>query len=283
MPFFGFRNWDQPGPGVDKDAPKPRAFFQFFILFGRKFWKYMGLNMLYILLSLPQIILLYFVFLYHLTPVLTAGFGQFSESELSWAANAVLLSCVTVWIALCGTGPTSAGYVSILRNYALEDHAWIISDFRDKIKENFRQSLVVFLTDVAFLLLSGIAIRFYGSVLGGMFGVFMRAFMILCLCIYMIMHWYIYLLMVRFRIKTYRLFTHSFVLTMLALPQNAGVFALLGGLLIGYHALASFFWPILALTPTLLFSFITFAWVFFAYRQVQKNVTYEQGVKEHEL
>ena len=172
MALFGIRNWDKPGPGIDKDAPKPRAFFQFFLLFGRKFWKYMGLNMLYILFSLPQIAVLYFVFLYHIAPLISSGLSNFSESELSWASNAIILSCVTVWIALCGTGPTSAGYVYILRNYSLEDHAWIWSDFRERIKENFLPGLVVFGIDILVLsVLRKHLRRIIGRILTSLFGI----------------------------------------------------------------------------------------------------------------
>ena len=283
MGLFGLKDWDKPGPGIDENAPKPRGFFQFFILFGRKFWKYMGLNMLYILISIPQIAILYFVFLYHIAPLILPSVESFSESSLSWAANAIIFFLVTLWMALCGTGPTTAGYVYVLRNYSLEEHAWVWSDFREKIKENFWPGTIVFLLDAVILFLFGIAFRFYGTSVGGAFGLFLQAFIVICMCLYIIMHWYIYLLMIGYRVKIFQLYTNSFVLTMLALPKNAGMLLILGGFLVGYHLLATVFWPILAITPTLLFSFIIFAWVFFAWRIIQKNVKDPREVKKSEL
>ena len=281
--FFGMRNWDRPGPGVEKDAPKPRGFFQFFILFGRKFWKFMGLNMLYILLSLPQIIILYFIFGYFAATVVSESLGKFSESELSWAANAIIFCFISIWVMLCGTGPTSAGFTYILRNYSEEQHAWVWSDFKDKTKKNFFQGLVVFIIDILVLLLAGVAFWFYGHFIGGLIGIFLQAFMFICFCVYIMMHWYIYPLMIGYEVKTYHLFTNSFVIIMATLPSNFGMLILLMGGLILYHMLAIVFLPILALTPTLLISFISFAWVFFAWRRIGKMVSPEEGVKKYEL
>ena len=89
--------------------------------------------------------------------------------------------------------------------------------------------------------------------------------------------------MIGYRIKTYHLYTNSFILTMLQLPKNFGMFVILGGFLVVYHAVATVFWPILALSPTILFSFITFAWVFYGWRQVKMNVSDETEVKRYEL
>ena len=51
--FGGLFNYSKPGPGVDKDAPKKKRFFYFFELYGRKFWKLIELNLLYLLCCIP--------------------------------------------------------------------------------------------------------------------------------------------------------------------------------------------------------------------------------------
>ena len=46
-------NYSKPGPGVDKDGPQKKRFFYFFELFGRKFWKLIELNLLYLVCCIP--------------------------------------------------------------------------------------------------------------------------------------------------------------------------------------------------------------------------------------
>ena len=51
--FGGLFNYSKPGPGVDNDGPKKKRFFYFFELYGRKFWKLLELNLLYVLCCIP--------------------------------------------------------------------------------------------------------------------------------------------------------------------------------------------------------------------------------------
>lgn len=53
MGLFG--GYNTPGPGVSKDEPEKKAFFKFFELYFRKFWKLMVANLLYVLVSLPVV------------------------------------------------------------------------------------------------------------------------------------------------------------------------------------------------------------------------------------
>lgn len=52
MGIFG-GNYTKAGPGVDKNAPKKRSFFLFWEIYFRKFWKLLGLNMVYFLICIP--------------------------------------------------------------------------------------------------------------------------------------------------------------------------------------------------------------------------------------
>ena len=53
--FFGLLNFEKEGPGIDKNAPKKKAFVVFFETFFRNFWKFITINLVYILLSIPLI------------------------------------------------------------------------------------------------------------------------------------------------------------------------------------------------------------------------------------
>ncbi len=51
--IFGFFNFEKEGPGIDKNAPKKKAFIVFFETFFRNFWKFITINLVYTLISLP--------------------------------------------------------------------------------------------------------------------------------------------------------------------------------------------------------------------------------------
>lgn len=51
--FFGLFNYEKEGPGISKNAPKKKTFIVFFETFFRNFWKFVPINLVYALLSLP--------------------------------------------------------------------------------------------------------------------------------------------------------------------------------------------------------------------------------------
>lgn len=53
--FFGFMDFTKEGPGIKKDGPKKKAFFVFFEMYFRNFWRFITINLVYTLLSLPII------------------------------------------------------------------------------------------------------------------------------------------------------------------------------------------------------------------------------------
>lgn len=53
--FFGLFNYEKEGPGISKNAPKKKTFIVFFETFFRNFWKFITLNLVYGIISLPVI------------------------------------------------------------------------------------------------------------------------------------------------------------------------------------------------------------------------------------
>lgn len=53
--FFGLFNYEKAGPGISKNAPPKKRIVVFFDLLGRKFWKLIQLNLLYLLFCLPVV------------------------------------------------------------------------------------------------------------------------------------------------------------------------------------------------------------------------------------
>ena len=53
--FFGLFNYEKEGPGISKNAPKKKTFIVFFETFFRNIWKFITINLVYGIISLPQI------------------------------------------------------------------------------------------------------------------------------------------------------------------------------------------------------------------------------------
>lgn len=51
--FFGLFNYEKEGPGISKNAPKKKTFIVFFETFFRNFWKFIVINIVYGLVSIP--------------------------------------------------------------------------------------------------------------------------------------------------------------------------------------------------------------------------------------
>ena len=52
-----FKNYENTGVGISKDAPKKKGFSLFWDIFCRKFWKLMEINLVYMLFFLPLLLI----------------------------------------------------------------------------------------------------------------------------------------------------------------------------------------------------------------------------------
>ncbi len=53
--FLGIGNYEKEGPGIDKNAPQKHTFVVFFETFFRNFWKFISINFIYFIISVPLI------------------------------------------------------------------------------------------------------------------------------------------------------------------------------------------------------------------------------------
>ncbi len=190
--FGGLFNYSKPGPGVDKDGPKKKRFFYFFELYGRKFWKLIELNLLYLVCCIP---------------------------------------IVTI-------GPATCGLVYILRNYANEKPVFMVSDFFDAFKSNFKQGFVIGLFDILTSGVVGVALLWYIANQG--LSVAMAIPLAVCIIVevlLMFMRFYTYLMAVTVELPVKHILKNSFIFSFLGLKSN----------------LISGFWVLLLVIPLLWF------------------------------
>jgi uncharacterized membrane protein YesL len=132
---------------------------------------------------------------------------------------------VVLTIFLCipviTVGPAQAGFTYILRNYSREEHAFIWSDFKEHALKNFKQSMMVSFLDFLFILLLGNALMYYYQYArGGFLALTGRIFILLGLIIFLMMHIYIYPMMVTFKLNIRQLYKNAVIFTIIKFLPN---------------------------------------------------------------
>lgn len=218
MGLFG-NNYSKPGPGVSKDAPEKKGIFRYFEMFFRKFWKLAEANMLHFAVSIPFMAIMFF-----LSP--TDYFVDMISNGVS--EEALFLSLImramfaVMMFVLFGSGPASASYAYITRCFTRAEHAWILSDYKDKFKENFKQGIILSIVDIVFMVLIVTAYRVYlaqYASTGATLWLIILALLSTMTFLYTIMHFYIYQFMVTFQSGTIQLFRNSFIFAAANMPM----------------------------------------------------------------
>lgn len=238
--IFGIGDFTKEGKGVDKDAPKKRGVFAFFELFFRKFWRLCKLNWLYLAACIPTIIAVFLVsgvvssmILNNNASVLASAMGLSAPDMANeeFTKNIAMLDIIIrimitlLFTVLWGMGPVTAGYTYILRNYAREEHAWIWSDFWQYTKENFKQAICVWLIDVVALPVMIVAYMFYSGSQGAL--MYLKYLICVMIFVYTTMHFYIYPMMVTFKLSVKDLYRNSLLFALGKLPINVLLLAII--------------------------------------------------------
>ncbi len=219
-------NYNKPGPGVEKDAPPKPRFFIFFDVLKRKFWHVMKINLMFVLFNLPALFVAFIVasnFLQKLK--IDEGLGDFYV-RFFLAAVMTLIPVITI-------GPVQAGITYILRNYSREEHSFIWWDFKENFTKNFKQGMIITLIDIVVMYILGIAINFYTSQ-SGLIYIAATSFVFLSLIVYLIMHLYIYPMLVTVHLSIKDLYRNAFIFSILKLLPNVLFLAL--NMVIAYAA-----------------------------------------------
>ena len=228
------RSFDKPGKGIDPNEPQKRSFFRFMDILGRKFWHFSKVNMLYAVALIPTFVIVFLFLSGMISNTILSKmdlmgivsqtvegaenvqqqFNQFTVIIDLFVRFIVTILFTVFW----GMGPATAGITYIMRNFAREEHAWLWSDFRDSVKSNFKQSLIVFAIDVVVFILQYVALVFYAQqtgVLGAL-----RYVILIMGFIYTMMHLYIYPLMVTFKLSIKDIYRNSLLFALGKLPSN---------------------------------------------------------------
>ncbi len=275
MGFF-FNNYDKPGKGIEKDATKKKGIFLYLELLWRKLGKLILSNMLYFLISIPVMFIYHFIVFSAMTMAFPNNAGTSEFVQISFIATIILT-------VLYGTGPISCGYTFLMRNFAREEHVWLASDFFQKARENFKQSIVIFLIDLLVLFLGSNAAIFYSAIYrnGQQIGLYMMSIVLIFLMIYTFMHYYMYQFTITFDIKLKDIFKNSLIMAIASLPMNLFLTAFV--IIAGFAVLINFTTVGIVLLSFLCFvSFMRFPIDFYAARIIKRRLIDAQASDNEE-
>ena len=130
---MGLFNYESSGVGIPKNAEKKTGAKLFFDIWGRKFWKLFEVNMLYFIFFIP---------------LMSIPIALRIPNTL---ASEILI--ITLLFAFATViGPATAGMTRIMRCFLIEKHCFIVRDFFNGFKSNFKKgSIIGFLDCIAVL------------------------------------------------------------------------------------------------------------------------------------
>lgn len=244
MSFFS-NLYTKEGPGVYADDPKKGPAGQFFSILGRKFWKIVTVNLMYVLFSAPVLVLsilispmlLQFLFpgftyenilLYMQKTDIAASLVEGITPEMFTNTFLVFLYILAavffVAMSLIVLGPIQAGATYILRNYSREEHAFLWSDFWEHAKKNLVQSLISSAISLVVTVALIISLGVYRSIIPNqLFRLVITGFILLIFAVFSVMQMYIYPMMVTFKLSLKNIYKNSFLFFTLKLFPNIGI------------------------------------------------------------
>lgn len=267
----------KPGKGISKDAPEKRRFFLFFEIFFDKFFKLIQLNFVYFICLIPLFLGIYYSMGTDLTFATLSDalkYPPFYFRPDFPNVPALILLAVSVFL----TGPATAGFTYVIRNMQRREHTWVISDFFRYMGKNFKQGIIMSIMDLIIYVLLYVAIVFYMFIMpvdtpeaGTLMPALGAIFAVALTLIYTWAHYYIYTMMVTFKLDFSKLFKNAVIFAIAKLPLNLLITAfvtLVGFVLLWTISLT----PIITgiLVPVIVLSLVGFIIIFSTYPTIDK-------------
>ena len=162
----------------------------------------------------------------------TFDYGDYARSLL-YQALIWLIPCIAI------TGPFTAGLSYVTRNWARDEHAFIWTDFKDAMKANWKQSLVLSVITSILPLAAYLGWEFYGQMAqNSMIMLVPQILVVLVGIVWAISITYMHPLVVTYDLKTKDVIRNGLLLGIARLPMSVGIRllhcvpAVIGGLLI---------------------------------------------------
>lgn len=136
-----------------------------------------------------------------------------------------ILFMLFLWLipAITITGPVSAGMAYVTRNWARDEHAFVWSDFKDAIKTNWKQSLVISFITSCLPIVMFVCYRFYGEMTAqSLFYIIPQMLTLTLGAVWCMALIFMYPMIVAYKMKTLQVIKNGLLLAVAKLPQAAG-------------------------------------------------------------
>lgn len=215
-----FGNSNKPGRGISKEEAAKRNYFD---IFGRHFSHILGANFWYVVSNI-----LFFVAAIILFKAYFGG-EQFFAVVSNILQGRFFIVPVLPFVPFVFIGPFTAGYTYIIRNYAKQEPTFLISDFFEHSKRNIKQGLIVsaLATIVVYLLTQAFVYYNFFFISNNLpVGIFYTLAAVVFV-LFTVTMFYIYPIMVTFKMSIKVILKNAWTFAVLKLPQNFLIFLLL--------------------------------------------------------
>lgn len=190
--------------------------------------------------------------------------------------NLIILNMIYVLfcIPVVTIGPATAGMTKILRNYAREEHAFVWGDFIETFKKNFKQSFLYSVVDflvTGFLVLDLLSVW---NVPNRIIMILSTAAILLSFTIWCFMRYYIYTMMITFRLTFRQLLKNAFIFCWAGFIRNLflTIFLVISGILTAY---------IVYITQNVVLLILIFFTLWFSFTGLLTNFMVYPLIKKH--
>ena len=169
--------------------------------------------------------------------IATGDLGELTEEQIAvlatldldqWMVDMTfgMLSTFCLWAIPCIliTGPVQAGLAYVTRNWSRDEHAFIWADFKDAVKENWKQALGVSAITAILPIIMYVGYQFYGQQAASNI-LFMVPQMLIVMVgiVWALALTFLYPMMVSYRVSFGQLIKNSMVMAIGRLPQTVGI------------------------------------------------------------
>ncbi len=271
----GFFDFTKPGKGVNKEDLDKSGIALYFDILGRRLGKIVVVNILFLIASIPAIIISLV-----LSSVLITLLGAFSNVTIEGFPASVMKYYLTAaMLLLTGSGSASAAMSYVLRKYVNDTHAWVWSDFIDHMKSNFLQGTLAYIINTVLFFMFFVAIMYYNFFIKGPMSVFFTTVMIIIAVIFLMAQMYVYQIMASVKLKLRDIYRNAILLTIGRLPVSIGAFSVTAVCLYGLNLIAANL-IVLAVVPLIFYSIIIFTQIFITNNTINKYLIEPSQKKE---
>ena len=204
-----------------EDLPDTRVKL-FFDALGIRWSAMVGQNLLYLLFWLPAVIWSGVNLLTLVQLLVDAPAGADMGARVYSLAFTYLL---ILWPLIAITGPATAGMSYVSRNWARGQHSFMVSDFWEHARKNWKQALCVSTITGALPVLLLFLWRFYGALAESMSGLFIipEVIVLIAALLWLLMLQVVYTMMVTYKLTLRQLLGNAMRMALGKLPLFLGL------------------------------------------------------------